>query len=83
MNAISEAEFTDYLQNKVVKRINIVQSDAGKYRIVIALTWKKGEWDLLTTRGKPRQWASLDRLVRHLHEQYGGALPKITLTINK
>lgn len=82
MNTISEAELTDFVKNNVVERINIVQSEAGKYQIVIALTWKEGEWNLLTTRRKPREWASLDRLARHIKERYGTALPRIILTLS-
>ena len=83
MNAIREAELTDFVKNTAVKRLNIVQSGVSKYQIVITLTWKEGDWYLVTTRGKPREWASLDRLARHIREKYVGLLPPISLTLSK
>jgi hypothetical protein len=80
MNTITEAELVDFVKNKAVKRLNIVQSKGDKYEIVITLTWKEGDWKLVTTRGKPREWACLDRLARHCKEKYG-ALPLITLNL--
>jgi hypothetical protein len=82
MNAINEAELTDFMKNKAIKRLTIVQSEEGKYRIVINLTWKEGDWNLVTTRGGPREWASLDRLIRHLSDKYE-SLPPITLVLCK
>ena len=49
---------TDFVKNKAVKRLNIVQSESGKYQIVVNLTWKEGEWNLVTTRKTIREWAS-------------------------
>jgi predicted transglutaminase-like cysteine proteinase len=83
MNAINEAELTDFIKNKAVKRLNIVQNENGKYQIVITLTWKEGDWNLETTRGKIREWASLDRMALHIREKYEGALPPISLTLFK
>lgn len=81
MNTISEAELTDFVKNKAVKWLDIVQVENGKYQIVITLTWKKGDWRLVTTRGNPREWASLDRLTRHIKEKYDGAIPSISLVL--
>lgn len=83
MNTVSESELTDFVKNKAVKKLQIVENEAGKYQIVINLTWKEGDWNLVTTRGKPREWASLDRLARHIREKYDGALPPISLTLSK
>lgn len=78
MNTLSEAELTDFVKNKAVRRLNIVQNEAGKYRIVVNLTWKEGDWNLVTTRKTIREWASLDRLTRHIRENYS-TIPKISL----
>lgn len=83
MNTISDAELADFLKNKAVRRLNVIQNDVGKYLIVVTLTWKKGDWKLITTRGKPREWASLDRLTGHIREQYDGMLPTIVLILRK
>lgn len=83
MNVINEAELTDFVKNKAVKKLSIIQGESGKYQIVITLTWKEGDWNLVTTRGKPREWASLDRLARHISEKYDATLPPIQLTLAK
>jgi len=82
MNAINEAELVDFVKNQAVKRLRIIQSDSGKYQTVVNLTWKDGDWQLVTTRAKPREWVSLDRLARHICEKYQGQLPTITLSFN-
>lgn len=81
MNTISESELADFVKNKAVKKLHIIQNDAEKYEIFATLTWKEGDWHLVTTRGKPREWASLDRLSHHIREKYGGTLPPISLTL--
>jgi len=83
MNDVYEAELTDFIKNKAVKQINIIQNKTNKYQISITLTWKKGEWRLVTSRGKIREWVSLDRLTLHMRTRYNGVLPPITLTLNK
>lgn len=83
MGTISESDLIDCVRNNAVKKLKIIQDPNSKYRIVVNLTWKEGDFDLITTRRKPREWASLDRLVRHIQDNYG-AIPPITLTlINK
>lgn len=81
MNTLSEAELTDFVKNKAVKRLNIVQNESGKFQIVVNLTWKEGEWNLVTTRKTIREWASLDRLARHIRENYG-IPPAIILSLH-
>ncbi len=81
MNAVSEGEVADFIRNKAVKRMNIIQTDGGKYRIVVTLTWKPGDWNLVNARRQPRKWASLDRLARHIINEYGGDLPPINLVL--
>jgi len=80
MNTLSEAELTDFVRNRAVKQFTIVQGASGKYRIVVNLTWKEGDWNLLTTRKTTREWASLDRLARHIRENYG-IPPSIKLSL--
>ncbi|MEY3200729.1 MAG: hypothetical protein RIR70_279 [Pseudomonadota bacterium] len=81
LSSISESELTDFVANGAVKHLHLIQTEAGKYQIVINLTWKKGDWHLMTSRGKAREWASLDRLVRHIREKYDGAIPPISLSL--
>lgn len=82
MNGINQAELVDFVRNRAVTRFRIIQNAANNYQIVINLTWKEGHLNLVTARGKPREWASLDRLARHIKEEYLGHLPPIDLTLN-
>jgi hypothetical protein len=82
MNGINQAELVDFVRNRAVTRFRIIQNAANNYQIVINLTWKEGDLNLVTARGKPREWASLHRLARHIQEEYLGHLPPIDLTLN-
>ena len=81
MNTISDRELADNVKNGAVKEFRIVQNVAGKYEIVVKLAWKEGEVVLQSQRKKAREWASLDRLVRHIRENYNGSVPTILLTL--
>jgi hypothetical protein len=81
MNTITEAELVDFMKNNAVLRLILVQSESGKYQIVVNLTWKKGDWHLVTTRKTHREWASLDRLARHIRANYG-IPPSISLSLH-
>jgi len=83
MNSISESELTDFVKNDAVKKISIVQNKNNNYQLEITLTWKKGTWHLVTTRGKVREWICLNRLTRHIKTKYDGALPPINLKLNQ
>ncbi|CAA9890775.1 conserved hypothetical protein [Candidatus Methylobacter favarea] len=81
-NTITEAELTDFFINKVVKRLTIVQTKESTYKIVVNLTWKEGDYTLVTTRKTPREWVSLDRLIKHMREKYKShKLIRITLIL--
>jgi hypothetical protein len=82
MSTISEADLIDCLQNKAVKKFSIRQTANGTYQIIVSLTWKEGELILETSRKAPREWASLDRLIRHIQEKYG-KVPTISLTLHQ
>lgn len=69
-DAISELELIDNLESKAVKSLALVQGEDNKFRIYATLTWKEGRLLLETQRKKPRTWASLDRLVRHINSKY-------------
>ncbi len=81
MKAISEAELVDFARNKVVKQMYIVQGENARYTIIVTLTWKPGDWNVVNAKKKPREWASLDRLTRHIINEYGNELPPINLVL--
>lgn len=80
MSTISESEIEDAGRNKAIKKLHIVQQPNGKYGITVNLTWKEGEFTLITQRKNTREWASLDRLSHHIQEVYG-AVPSISLSL--
>jgi len=80
MNTLSEADLTDFARNNAVRQLNIAQSESGKFRIIVNLTWKEGDWHLLTLRKTPREWVSLDRLAHHIRKHYG-IPPSINLSL--
>lgn len=80
-NTISEMELIDNLDNNAVKMIHLVQGRDNKFKMLVTLTWKEGQQLLETQRKKPRNWASLDRLVSHINAKYRN-VPIITLELN-
>lgn len=78
---IEEAELVDFARNNAVKEINIVQITSKKYRVVVTLTWKPGAFLLVSYRKKPREWASLDTLIRYLRETYKSPAVPIQLSL--
>lgn len=80
MNTILESELEDAGRNKAIKKLHIVQQQNGTFGIVVNLTWKEGEFNLVTQRKKIREWSSLDRLSLHIQQNYG-VIPTIHLTL--
>ena len=80
MSTISESELVFVVRSRGLKRMHIIQSEAGKFRVTVYLNNQEGELELVTFRKKHREWASLDRLVKHIQEKYR-AVPTITLTL--
>lgn len=84
MNTIME---TDLMRlAPFVKRIRIEETPDEKYRTHITIQKEETEQLLITQRKEPKEWASLDRLIKHLHSIYdkvpSGPIPPITLTLN-
>jgi hypothetical protein len=77
---IDEPGLIDNLVNKTVKRLCLIQGECSKFYLYVTLTWKEGEHLLETQRKKPRAWASLDRLIRHINSKYG-PIPVIELKL--
>lgn len=70
-DTLSEQELIDNLVNRSVRTMRVVQGSDDRFAIFVTLTWKEGQKQLETQRKKPRTWASLDRLVRHINSKYG------------
>lgn len=69
-NSVKESEIVSFVENKSVNSFQIVQTESETFHIVITIIEKSGEFNLITTRGRKREWVSLDRLSRHIREVY-------------
>jgi hypothetical protein len=83
MSTVGEAELSLVSRTTALHRLRIVRTAAGKFRMSVSLSHHDGELELqlVTSRKQPREWASLDRLTRHISEKYG-AVPTITLCLD-
>lgn len=80
---LTESEFADFLEHKVVQKLKVVQLGKDRYEVIVSITWKPGNWRLVTLRKKPREWASLDRLVKHLLSKSKKGVPPIELVLDQ
>ena len=80
MNGISESELALVVKSRAIKRMHILQTEIGRFRIHVTLNNQDGDLELLTFRKKPREWASLDRLIKHIREKLPN-VPNITLSL--
>jgi hypothetical protein len=79
-DGITERELIDNTVNNAVQILKIAQTKDDKFRLIINLKWKKGEFYLETQRKTIREWSSLDRLVQHINLNYG-SIPLIILNL--
>lgn len=81
MNTISESELVLVVRSKALKQLQIIQTEQGRFRIKVILKNQEEERDLVTYRKQPREWASLDRLAKHIQDKLG-PIPPMTLTLS-
>lgn len=83
MNTMYETDLVRHA--KFVKRIRIEQTPDSKYLTYITIQKEDHEQLLITQRKIPKEWASLDRLVKHLSSIYEnlpeGSFPPITIKL--
>lgn len=77
--AISEYQLRDYGRHKQIAAARIVRVRGG-YRLIVTVAFSKSEMLLYTTRNKPREFASLDRLIQKLTAEVAG-LKVVTLEL--
>ena len=80
MHTIFEAEIEDAGRNRAIKKLQLVQNARRKFEVIVNLTWKEGDFTLVTQRKNIREWVSLDRLSLHIQENYG-FIPSIALSL--
>lgn len=67
---INETTLITNLETGGIKRLKLIQGKDRKFMIRAVFAWKGGEYTLVTQRKKPRIWASLDRLLKHIETKY-------------
>jgi hypothetical protein len=82
MQPITENELLMLIQSRALRQFNIMQADSGsRFRLHISLKVSQAALVLMGTRNKPREWASLDTLAKHIDTKYGGAPVPIVLSL--
>lgn len=79
---LTETAFIEYAENKAIETLTIIQTEEGRYILVVTLTWKDGLSVLETTRNTIREWIDFDRLAKHIAEKYP-RLTDIKVILNK
>ena len=74
MPSIVERDLLVYLKSKVVSSLTIAQTSALRFHIHVRLTVERDALVLVTNRGSPREWASLDTLCNHIRTKYGAGI---------
>lgn len=80
---LTEAELADFLEHKVVSKLWFVQLGKDRYEVIAAITWKPGQWRLLTQRKKPKEWVNLDRMAKHMLSKCINGVPPIELVLDE
>lgn len=83
MDKINETLLGEYLTNNLVKQIELRQTEQSRWQIWVQLNWKEELCNLITMRGSTREWANLDRLIKHFQDNHTGPFPPICLTLNQ
>ena len=71
LRSIAERDLLLYIRSRVLRRLTIVQTGSGLYRLVVSLTVERHNLVLASARGSPREWSSLDSLAKQIRCKYG------------
>lgn len=71
VQCIGERDLLLYIRSRVLRRLTIVQTGSGLYRLVCSLTVERHDFVLASARGAPREWSSLDSLAKQIRRKYG------------
>jgi hypothetical protein len=68
---ITDEEIKKYAHKNFIRNIRVFRMPSGQFRVVVSLTFTPGDHLLITVRKTPREWVSLDRLMKHISANYG------------
>jgi hypothetical protein len=83
MQTITETDLVRVAEYKAIKSIRIEETHDAHYRVYVVTTTEQTERTLTTLRDResPREWASLDTLVKNIRSKYG-VIPHISLSLH-
>jgi len=80
LRSITERDLLLYIRSRVLRRLTIVQTASGLYRLVVSLSVDRHDLVLASARGSPREWSSLDSLAKQIRCKYGSP-PSVALSL--
>lgn len=75
MTTVTERELLLFIKSRVLRQLDVIQMGGGRFQLRASITVAPGGLVLCGSRNKPREWASLDTLVRHICTKYGAPCP--------
>lgn len=83
MQTITETDLVLVAEFKAIKSMRIEETQDAHYRVYVLTTGDNAERTLTTLRDResPREWASLDTLVKNIRSKYG-VIPHISLSLH-
>lgn len=83
MQTITETDLVLVAEFKAIKSMRIEETQDAHYRVYVLTTGDHAERTLTTLRDResPREWASLDTLVKNIRSKYG-VIPHISLSLH-
>jgi hypothetical protein len=75
MTTVTERDLLLYIKSKVLRQLEVLPTGSGRFQLRASLTVAPGGLILCGSRNKPREWASLDTLARHICIKYGAPCP--------
>jgi hypothetical protein len=82
MREITEAEFAIFLQTKAVRLLKVIQTEQKKYKVVVNLTVKPGDWTVAKVRGGVREWIRIDRIFDSIYAKCHDKAPQISVILD-
>jgi hypothetical protein len=71
--AIADRDLLFYIRGRLLRRLTIVQTDLGSYRLRVSLKWDHHEYVLSGAAGRPLEWSSLDSVAKQIRCRYGSS----------
>lgn len=73
LRTVAERDLLIYIRSRVLRRLTIVETGGGLYRLRVSLTVERHDFVLASSRGLPREWSSLDSLAKQIRCKYGSS----------